>query len=120
MVRLDMKKGELRVRHTLSRIGGELVLTEPKTERVEAAVPLHSCVMAELKSWRAHQLQERLAAGDQWTNTGALFATELGTFIDPHDLLRTWNWPRRRPGLRTWVPTVCETAQAVGGVRWSV
>jgi len=84
-----LDKGELTVRHTLSRVDRELVLTEPKTDRSRRRVPLHAGVVTALKAWRKQQLQERLAAGDQWTDTGMVFCTELGTMLDPRNLLRT-------------------------------
>jgi integrase len=86
---LDLAKGELRVRHTLTRVDGALVLTEPKTDRSRRRVPLHSKVIAELKAWRKQQVADRLEAGDQWTDTGMVLATELGTMVDPRNLLRT-------------------------------
>jgi integrase len=86
---LDLNKGELTVRHTLSRADGELVLSEPKTDRSRRRLPLHAGVVAQLRAHRKNQLQERLQAGDQWTDTGAVFATEFGTLLDPRNLLRT-------------------------------
>ncbi|WP_197377555.1 tyrosine-type recombinase/integrase [Mycolicibacterium baixiangningiae] len=86
---VDLSKGELRVRHTLSRVDGHLVLTGPKTDRSRRRVPLHAGVVTELKAWRKQQVAERLAAGDQWTDTGVVFCTELGTMVDPRNLLRT-------------------------------
>ncbi len=86
---VDLDKGELTVRHTLSRVDRELVLTEPKTDRSRRRVPLHAGVVTALKGWRKQQVGERLAAGDQWTDTGVVFATELGTMVDPRNLLRT-------------------------------
>lgn len=86
---IDLKKGELPVRHTLSRVDGELVLTEPKTDRSRRKVPLHAGAVTALKQWRTQQAQERRVAGNQWTDTGVVFATELGTMVDPRNLLRT-------------------------------
>lgn len=86
---LDLNTGELVVRHTLSRVDGELVLTEPKTDRSRRRVPLHAGVVTALKEWQAQQAQERQAAGDQWTDTEMVFATELGTMVDPRNVLRT-------------------------------
>lgn len=86
---LNLAKGELVVRNTLARIGGELVLTAPKTARSRRRVPQHAGVVAQLRAHRKQQLQERLHAGDQWTDTGAVFATEFGTMVDPRNLLRT-------------------------------
>jgi integrase len=52
-----------------------------------------------LKGWRTQQLQERLAAGDQWTDTGMVFATEFGTMLDPRNLLRTVELAARKAGI---------------------
>lgn len=96
---LDLDKGELTVRHTLSRVDGALVLTEPKTNRSRRRVPLHAGLVTALKTWRAQQLQERLAAGDQWTDTKVVFATELGTMVDPRNLLRTVELAATKAGI---------------------
>jgi integrase len=96
---LDLPKGELRVRHTLSRVDGELVLTEPKTDRSRRRVPLHAGAVTALKAHRTQQLQERLAAGDQWTDTNAVFVTEFGTMLDPRNLLRTVEIAAKKAGI---------------------
>lgn len=96
---LDLDKGELTVRHTLSRVDRELVLTAPKTTRSCRRVPLPAGMVTALKAWRTQQLQERLAAGDQWTDTGAVLATEFGTMVDPRNLLRTVEIAARKAGI---------------------
>ena len=96
---IDLDKGELMVRHTLSRVGAELLLTEPKTDRSRRRVPLHAGVVTQLKAHRTRQLQERLQAGDQWTATGAVFATEFGTMVDPRNLLRAVEIAARKAGI---------------------
>ncbi len=96
---VDLDKGELRVRHTLSRVDRELVLTEPKTDRSRRRVPLHTGVVTALKGWRKQQVAERLAAGDQWSDTGVVFATELGTMVDPRNLLRTVELAAAKAGI---------------------
>jgi integrase len=74
---------------TLSRVGKELAVTEPKSERSRRTVPLSAPVVALLKAQRAAQAAERLHAGDQWTDSGLVFTTELGGPVDPRNLLRT-------------------------------
>lgn len=96
---VDLDRGELTVRHTLSRVDGTLVLTEPKTDRSRRRVPLHARVVTALKAWRTQQLQDRLAAGDQWTNTGMVFCTEFGTMVDPRNLLRTVELAAKKAGI---------------------
>jgi integrase len=63
---VDLEAGVLRVRATLARVGGRLVLTEPKSERSRRTVALSAPVVAELRAHRARQAQERLAAGAAW------------------------------------------------------
>jgi integrase len=96
---VNLDKGELMVRHTLSRVGADLLLTEPKTDRSRRRVPLHVGVVTQLRAHRTRQLQERLQAGDQWTDTGAVFATEFGTMVDPRNLLRAVEIAARKAGI---------------------
>ncbi|GAA3044213.1 site-specific integrase [Gordonia defluvii] len=96
---VDMEQREIRVRHTLNRVDGELVLSEPKTARSRRRIPLLPSVVAELRSWRLRQKQERLRAGDQWADTGMVFTTELGTMVDPRNLLRVVSAAAKAAGL---------------------
>jgi integrase len=96
---VELDKGELMVRHTLSRVGAELLLTEPHDGPVPRRVPLHAGVVTQLRAHRTRQLQERLQAGDQWTDTGAVFATEFGTMVDPRNLLRAVEIAARKAGI---------------------
>ncbi len=85
---VDLVAGVLRVAATISRIGGRLVITEPKTMRSRRAVPLNSAVVAMLRKHKAGQAAERLRAANQWQNSGLVFTTELGCPVDPRNLLR--------------------------------
>ena len=85
---LDLDAGTLTVRATLARIGGKLIATTPKTARSRREIPLHEGMVAMLRRHRVTQATERLAAGDQWQNSGLLFTTELGGPVDPRNLLR--------------------------------
>jgi integrase len=96
---VDLANGHLTVRHTLSRVGGELVLTEPKTARSRRRVPLSASMVATLRSQRKAQLEDRLKAADQWSDTGMVFATEFGTAVDPRNLLRTVELAAKTAGI---------------------
>ena len=52
---LDLDDGSLRVRRTLSRVGGQLVISEPKTDKGRRAVPIPRFVVAELRAHRVRQ-----------------------------------------------------------------
>ena len=43
---------------------------------------------AMLRKHRTEQKAEKLRAGDQWTETGLVFTTELGAAVDPRNFLR--------------------------------
>jgi integrase len=85
---VDLDVGVLRVAATISRIGGRLVITEPKTMRSRRTVPLNAAVVAMLRKHKAGQAAERLRAANQWQNSGLVFTTELGGPVDPRNLLR--------------------------------
>jgi integrase len=75
------------------------VLTEPKTDRSRRRVPLHAGAVTALKAHRKQQLQEPLAAGDQWTDTNDVFVTEFGTMLEPRNLLRTVEIAAKKAGI---------------------
>ena len=89
----------MRVDATLSRVGKELLITEPKTERSRRTVPLSPAMVALLRSQKARQAAERLRAGDQWVDEGLVFTTELGTKVDPRNILRTVELAAKKAGL---------------------
>jgi integrase len=99
---VDLDGGALRVAATISRVGGRLVITEPKTVRSRRAVPLNPAVVALLRKHKARQAAERLRAANQWQTCGLVFTTELGGPVDPRNLLR--------------VIEVASKAAGVGGV----
>ena len=97
---IDLDAGLVnRARHP-GRIGGKLVVSEPKTDRSRRNVPLGAPLVAMLRARRKQQAAERLHAGDQWTDCGLVFATEFGTPVEPRNLLRTVGVAAtRKPGV---------------------
>ncbi|SLH43665.1 phage integrase family protein [Mycobacteroides abscessus subsp. massiliense] len=86
---IDLKKAELMVTHTLARVDGELILSRPKTKRSRRRVPISPAVITELRARRKQQNEERLRAGSMWGGHEAMvLTTELGTMVDPRNLLR--------------------------------
>lgn len=64
--RVDLDAGTLKVAATIGRIGGQLVISAPKTERSRRIIPLSPAVVALLRKHRATQAAEKLRAGNQW------------------------------------------------------
>jgi integrase len=96
---IDLTKGELTVAGIVVRVAGALAWTAPKTDRSRRRIPLTAGLVAELKAHRKKQIAERLHAGDQWTDTGAVFATEVGGWVDPRNLLRTVEIAASKAGI---------------------
>ena len=96
---VDLDAGVLAVRGTLNRVTGKLVVSEPKTARSRRTVPLSPAAVALLRKHKTAQKRERLAAANQWTDTGLVFTTEVGTPIDPRNLLRTIQAAAHKAGI---------------------
>jgi integrase len=96
---VDFNKGMLRVRGTLSRIDGHLVITEPKTARSRRFVPISQPAERLLRTIRATQAEERSRASTAWHETGLLFTTEFGEPYDPRNAFRALKVAAVRAGL---------------------
>jgi integrase len=96
---INLNDGTLKVAATLSRVGDGLVITEPKSPRSRRTVPLSPAIVSLLKAQRAAQAAERLHAGNQWTDSGLVFTTELGGPVDPRNLLRAMEIAAEKAGV---------------------
>jgi integrase len=56
---------------------------DPKSEAGVRTVPLPAVVVAALRGWRRQQMQEKLAWGPDWAETGLIFTREDGAPIAP-------------------------------------
>lgn len=79
---VDLDRRTLVVRKSLQRIGGKLVLVEPKTEKSRRTLALPTMVAVALKAHRRNQLEERLLAGNRWKEHGMVFPSTIGTPCD--------------------------------------
>jgi integrase len=95
----DLDAGVLRVRETVQRIEGKLSTNEVKTDRSRRTIPLSPAVVALLRRHRVTQLEERMRAANQWAETGLVFTTELGSVVEPRNLLRVVEAAATRIGL---------------------
>ncbi|MCZ2805748.1 site-specific integrase [Modestobacter sp. VKM Ac-2983] len=97
---VDLDGGTLRVRWTLTRTSKGLQLGEPKTEKSRRSVPLPRSTVAALRAHRQQQATEQLAAGEAWRDSDLLFTTEVGTPLEPRNVLRRFETLAERAGLR--------------------
>lgn len=63
-----------------------LKLTEPKSLRSRRTIRMPGIVSAALKAHRVRQLEDRLAAGASWENSGLVFTTAFGTPLEPRNV----------------------------------
>ncbi len=96
---VDVDAGTVRVSRTLSRVGGALTFTEPKSQRSRRTVPLPAPLVAELRAHRVRQAAERLTAGSLWLDHGLVFPSRVGTPLDPRNALRAFVAVAARAGL---------------------
>lgn len=96
---VDLDTAVLRVRWTLSRTSTGLELGEPKTEKSRRTVPLPRSAVAALREHRKRQAAEQLAAGPTWQRTGLVFTSEIGTALEPRNVLRRFEALAERAGL---------------------
>lgn len=61
---------------------------EPKSVRSRRTVRMPSVVVSALRSHRTRQLEDRMAAGIEWTDSGLVFTSPIGTALDPRNVTR--------------------------------
>ncbi|MGB7147120.1 tyrosine-type recombinase/integrase [Mycobacterium sp.] len=100
---VDLDGGRMTVRQALHRVDGQLRLDPVKTDASVAVLPIPDPLVTILRAHRKRQLQERFAAGSSWRDTGLVFTTAQGGFIEPrnanrifHNLCRNANVPQLR------------------------
>jgi integrase len=97
---VDLNAGTLTVNQTIYRVRGKgVIAAAPKTERSRRTLHLPESVVSALRSHRARQLQERLAAGRDWKDTGLVFASRVGTPVDQRNLFRAFKALLAKAGL---------------------
>lgn len=99
---VDLHEGVLTVRQALQRVGGELLIVAPKTQRSARRVALPAECVTALRAQRAQQIADRKGAGDRWKGTGhgLVFTTKNGTPIEPRNLNRSFEVLCVRAGVR--------------------
>lgn len=87
---VDLDAGTLDVRAALQRIGKTWQLVEPKSSRSRRTIALPDVAIVALRAHRVAQLEERLAAGEDWKDQGFVFSTGAGKPLEPSNLTRVF------------------------------
>jgi integrase len=96
---LDHADHVLSIERAVQRAAGQLRFVEPKTPRSCRVLPVPKVAMAAFNAHRARQFRERLAAGDSWHGGDLIFASSIGTPMEPRNVNRRFNELRARAGL---------------------
>ena len=96
----DLERGTLRVGRALVREGGRHTLGETKTRRGRRLVNLTPRTVAVLKGHRKRQLEQRVELAGLYEDHGLIFASEIGTPLNPENLVkRSFKPLLKRSGL---------------------
>ena len=87
---VDFTKNLIRVRGTLARVDGDLVVTKPKTEKSRRVIHMSPPSERVLRAVKRRQTEDRLRAGSIWARTDFVFTTETGEPCDPRNALRAF------------------------------
>ncbi len=83
---VDLAAGRIAIVHTRVSVGGQAQTSIPKTEKGRRTIPLDVDLTAALREHRRRQLEERLAFGEAWTDSGYVFTREDGVALHPEYL----------------------------------
>jgi integrase len=96
---LDLDAEQLSVVRTLAYVGTKPVLGEPKTARSRRLVVIPAETVAALRDHRRRQLEERLAAGEDYRDRGFVFCDPHGAPLSPSTVSRRFERLGREAGL---------------------
>lgn len=106
---VDLEKGTAEVGQSLQRVRdaapgedgrrrGRLMVVKGKTAGSETTVPIPPVTLEALKKHKATQAAER-ASAEVWVDEDLVFATGVGTPIEPRNLNRAWTAVCERAGV---------------------
>ncbi|WP_329426877.1 site-specific integrase [Streptosporangium sp. NBC_01495] len=106
---IDLDGGVVKVGPSLQRLRGELneetgrrrgrlAVVKSKTDGSDAMLAIPASVVTVLRQHRKDQAAEQLAA-KMWVDPGLVFATSVGTAIEPRNANRAWNSLCDRAGI---------------------
>jgi len=96
---VDFEGGTARIQRTAATTGGAVFFQDTRTTTSERTIALSPETLAALRTHRARQAEERLAAGAAWRDLGLTFPTSKGTAIHPSAMERTWYSVRDKAGV---------------------
>ena len=96
---VDLDDATIRIAKTRTVVDYKVVDSEPKTEKGKRTISLDPATAAALRAHRQRQLEERMAWGAAWTDTGLVFTQEDGTAIHPERITQAFQRHAKVAGL---------------------
>ncbi|MFN8558093.1 MAG: site-specific integrase [Dehalococcoidia bacterium] len=96
---VDLDGRRIVIRFQLQRVGGKLVLAEPKSKQSRRTLALASGMVEKLQAHRVRQMEARLLGGSLWQDTGYVFTSEVGTPLDHSNVTKRFQRRLRDAGL---------------------
>jgi len=97
---VDLDYATLRVSFALQRIDRAYHLVEPKSRTSRRTIALPQVAVTALRSHRTRQLEERMLAGRDWTDTGMVFTTATGYYLNGQVAAVQFHKVLEKAGLR--------------------
>ena len=96
---VDLDAPRLAIRETLVDVGYEARFSTPKTAKGRRVVALDPATVVALRAHRVAQLEERMAWGPAYEDTGLVFTREDGHLFHPQTLTKAFRRHVRESGL---------------------
>jgi integrase len=97
---VDLDQGRLTVARTRSMAAGRIAVSTPKTASSLRTIGLDNETVAALRTYKARQSREHLAAGEAWVNIdNYVIADEIGRPIHPTAISKYFQDARKATGM---------------------
>jgi integrase len=96
---VDLDAGRVSPRRPRVVVNYEVVVSEPKTAKGRRSLALDPATVAALREHRARQLEQRLAVGPRWQDSGLGFTCPDGQPVHPERFTRWFEQHTRTAGL---------------------
>jgi integrase len=98
---IDLERGSLSVHRALQRQNGQgLVIVDPKSASSRRTVELTQIAINALRSYRDSWEERRELLGSEWRGTSTVFASDVGTALDPTNVGHRFGRAIKAAGLR--------------------
>jgi len=96
---VDLGKRTVVIRYAAEHRDGTKSLVKPKTDKSQRTLSLPALAIRALELRRAQEVEDRLLAGAEWTETGTVFANPSGGIRDGTAVTKNFQARLKRAGL---------------------